>query len=417
MLKLIIRWIRGYLLVELCGNSPERFINLCRNHRIYIRKVRQNNGKHSFYMYAADYFRMHDIAYKTSTYPHIVYRKGLPFIIKSLIAARSRIPCFILFFIIIYMLSKIVWNIDITGELRHTDEEIGKFLKTINVYEGMKINNVDGDEIERLIRNNYNDISWVSVELRGNNVYIKVLEADTMENKKNNEGSCSSIVASSDGVVKSIITRTGTPGVRPGDTVKAGDVLVSGIIDIYNDSGEIIKKNPVYADADVYVDTEYKYKDEFDMIYMYKHYTGRKKKSIHFMILDKLFFLENPLNRFDSYENYDIIKNCSDLRIAGVKIDGISTVYKTVNEYEPVYRTYNNEEAVNKARNNLRLYLNGLIKEGITINSKDVQVSIKNGICMAKGKVYVTAPQTQRKDIGEQDWSVNTTDEQDGKDN
>lgn len=417
MLKLIIRLIKGYLFVELRGNSPERFINLCRHHRIYLRKVEQNNGRHTFYMYMGDYFKIHDIAFKTSTYPHIIYRKGLPFLIKALLDAKSSAPCFIIFMAIIYMLSKIVWNIDISGELRHTDEEISRYLSEINVYAGMRTEAVDGDEIERLIRNRFNDISWVSVELRGTNMYIKVLEANIMENKRNNDGNYSSITASSPGVVKSIITRTGTPMVRPGDKVKAGDILVSGIIDIYNDSGEVVKKNPVYADADVYIDTHYKYKDEFDMIYMYRQYSGKKKKSMFLNVFGHTFFLENPLNKFASYENYDIMRKHMNMEIAGIKFNDISLTYRTMSEYEPVFRTYNNEEAVNKAKNNLRLYLNSLISAGISVNSKDIKVNIKDGICRTKGKVFVTAPQTQRTAVSEQDWSVNTTDEQNGKDN
>ena len=77
----------------------------------------------------------------------------------------------------------------------------------------------------------------------------------------------------------------------------------------------------------------------------------------------------------------------------------------------------NNEEAVNKARTNLRLYLNNLIEEGAIVNSKDVQVSIKDGICRSEGKVFVTVPQTQRTAVSEQDWRVDATDEQDGEDN
>ena len=366
MLKLIIRWIKGYLFVELCGNSPERFINLCRHHKIYIRKVSQNSGKHTFYMYAGDYFKIHDIAFKTSTYPHILYRKGIPFLIRAVLSAKSLAPCFILFMAIIYILSKIVWNIDISGELRHTDEEISRYLSEINVYEGMRVDKVDGDEIERFIRNRYNDISWVSVELRGTNIYIKLLEAN---------------------------------------------------INIYDDSGEIVKRNPVYADADVYIDTHYKYKDEFDMIYMYRQYTGKKKKSMFLNISGNQFFLENPLNKFDSYENYDIIKQYTDVEIAGIKLGDVSVSYRTINEYEPVFATYNNEEAVNKARNNLRVYLNRLIGEGIIINSKDIQVNIKDGVCRSLGKVFVTEPQIQRTAVSEQDWRVNTANEQNGEDN
>ena len=31
-----IRFLKGYLLIRVCGNAPERFINLCSNHQIFL---------------------------------------------------------------------------------------------------------------------------------------------------------------------------------------------------------------------------------------------------------------------------------------------------------------------------------------------------------------------------------------------
>ena len=118
-----------------------------------------------------------------------------------------------------------MWDIDITGEMRHTDEEIREYLKDIGVYEGMITKNVDGNAIEKSIRNTFNDISWVSVELSGCNIHIKLLEADVMEDKSNKNEGYSSIVAASSGIVDKIMTRSGTPLVRPGDEVEKGQVL------------------------------------------------------------------------------------------------------------------------------------------------------------------------------------------------
>ena len=39
--------------------------------------------------------------------------------------------------------------------------------------------------------------------------------------------------------------------VKPGDVVRKGDILVSGIVEVTNDFGEIINKKPVIASADI----------------------------------------------------------------------------------------------------------------------------------------------------------------------
>ena len=63
-----------------------------------------------------------------------------------------------------------------------------------------------------------------------------------------------------------------------------------------------------------------------------------------------------------------------------------------------------------RARNNLKKFLNKLYDNGVIVNNKNVIVSIKDGICNAKGYIYVTEPQIQRVNLNEQDWSVSDSD-------
>ena len=34
-----MKWLRGYVYVELCGVMPERFINLCKNQGICLQNI------------------------------------------------------------------------------------------------------------------------------------------------------------------------------------------------------------------------------------------------------------------------------------------------------------------------------------------------------------------------------------------
>ena len=344
-----------------------------------------------------DYKKVHSIYRKTHTYPHIISKKGFPFILWNVIRKKTVIPSWIVFFGMIILLSKFVWNIEITGEKRYTDEELGEYLNGIGIKKYMLIDDVNGAYVETNIRNEYNDISWVSSSLTGCNMFIRIIESDIMEDKSNEDMDYSSIVASSDGYVDSIVTRRGTPLVKPDDIVKKGQVLVAGIVDIVSDNGEIIKKNPVYADADIYINTDYTYRDSFEMIYPTRQYSGRTKKYVKLKIKDGLFFLQNPLNRFKSFEKYDIIKNNYE--------QGLLWSVTTISEYETVYRTYSKEEAVNKARNNLLLYMNSLREKGIVIGEKNITSTIKNGVCLSQGIIHVKEPQVNRQPLSEEELS------------
>jgi len=393
----LVRYLNGYVKVVLVGNSPERFINLCRNNNIYTWNHCVKNNRYYMNMKKNDYKKVHSIYRKTHTYPHIISKKGFPFILWNVIRKKTVIPSWIVFFGMIILLSKFVWNIEITGEKRYTDEELGEYLNGIGIKKYMLIDDVNGAYVETNIRNKYNDISWVSSSLTGCNMYIKIIESDIMEDKSNGNMDCSSIVASSDGYVHSIVTRRGTPLVKPDDIVKKGQVLVSGVINISSDSGEVVKKNPVYADADIYVNTEYTYRDSFEMIYPTKQYSGRKKQYIRLKIKDGLFFLQNPLNRFKSFEKYDIIKSNYE--------QGVLWSVTVVSEYETIYKTYSKEEAVNKARNNLLIYMNNLRDKGVVIGEKSITSTIKNGVCLTQGVISVKEPQINRQPLSDEELS------------
>ena len=58
-----------------------------------------------------------------------------------------------------------------------------------------------------------------------------------------------------------MITRAGTPKVKPGDEVEKGQILVSGIVDVYNDAKEVVNQRPVSADADIFVRVDIPYEE------------------------------------------------------------------------------------------------------------------------------------------------------------
>ena len=69
---------------------------------------------------------------------------------------------------------------------------------------------------------------------------------------------------------------------KQGDTCAAGEILVSGRLDIKNDSGEIIRYEYTQADGDIYIQHDLKYYQEFPMDYEKPVYTGEKKRACFF---------------------------------------------------------------------------------------------------------------------------------------
>ena len=89
---------------------------------------------------------------------------------------------------------------------------------------------------------------------------------------------------------------------KKGDKVKPGDVLISGVVEIKDDAGEIAEETLVRAQGDVYDNFKIKYEDCFPLIYYKKNYTGKTEKSYRFLING--YTIKMP-ERKTAYAEYD----------------------------------------------------------------------------------------------------------------
>ena len=106
-----------------------------------------------------------------------------------------------------------------------------------------------------------------------------------MENneKKETEGTNpanlpTDLIADKNGVITSMITRKGVPMVSVGDTVKKGDLLVKGELEILDDSGEVSGYQYCASDADIFLKTSYEYREKIRLKRKEKHYSGKEKQ-------------------------------------------------------------------------------------------------------------------------------------------
>ena len=138
--------------------------------------------------------------------------------------------------------------------------------------------NVDCDRIEKDIRMEYDDIIWVSAYVHGSCLKIKVREnPDRKELQTEAEAEAPmDIVAEADGIIQKIITRKGNPLVREGSEVKKGEILVSGSVEVKNDSDEVTGYQYRVSDADIIAQTTVAYTDILDRLHPVWKDTGKK---------------------------------------------------------------------------------------------------------------------------------------------
>lgn len=364
-----------------CGFDKIRFINLCKNNHLNLWNVKPTQEDITFNCSVKSFFAMKKIRRKCNGKLKIISKNGLPFYLRRYKKHLFFATGILIFFIAAKIISLYIWNISFVGNYSYTDVELMEFLKKHHIENGIAKSNIDCENIEYLLRTNYNDITWVSVEMKGTRLIVHIKENfDTyianVEDKPYN------IISDTAGTVESIITRSGTPLVKAGDTVEAGQMLVSGILELYNDSGDIINYHLVNADSDIYLRMTQTYNDELNLEYEKKIYTGEKNKILQLNILQKSIYLSGIQKKF---KNFDIVNDYYAVSITDnyYMPFGYNKIY--IKEYKTEPAVYTEEEATAIIQRRLENYIDKLTKKDIQIIENNVTIGIENNQCVAKG--------------------------------
>lgn len=378
--------LQGYLRIRITGYSPERFLNLCKNKEIEIWGLEAKNNAYEMYMTVKGFRELKPILRKTRTRIAILERYGVPFFFHKYRKRKMFFAGTLLCIGLIFFLSKFIWNIEIYGNQTITDEVLIEYLQSEQVCHGMKISDVKCEEITTNIRKQFDDIIWVSASLEGCNLIIDVKEnTDTFQVSQTKEQP-SDIIAISDGIITEIVTRRGVPCVNVGDNVNAGDLLVSGTVEVKNDAGEVIREDYREADADVYAEVVLSYKDLCENIYQVKEYTDKRHKQVYLNFWG--YHIALGIRKSET-ENYEITSEETQLKLNKNFYLPISYgVYRgKAYTFQEMKRTEKEKETI--LNHKLELYCKELEESGIIILDKQIQMTDESNGMYAKGTLVV----------------------------
>lgn len=121
---------------------------------------------------------------------------------------------------------RFVWRISIVHAGIYAGE-VRTFLKEEGISPGILKSRVDTTRLSDRLLSRLPDIAWVRVRFSGQTLRIEITQGVPMPPLES-EGKAGDIVAACDGVIDRIDVFAGTAAVRPGDTVRAGEVLIRG---------------------------------------------------------------------------------------------------------------------------------------------------------------------------------------------
>lgn len=386
MLTRVLRFLQGYVRIQITGYSPERFLNLCRYHEIPIWGLESRRRAYEMFLSVRGFKKIKPIVKKTNTKIKVLKKYGAPFFLfryrKRKLFFAGCLGCLV----IIYALSLFVWDIQIEGNYKKTDETILAFLRKESILCGMPKSKVNCQEIAKMIRKEFEDVIWVSAALEGSQIIISVKEnSDSKEIKtteKSEEGT--DLIADKEGIIREITTRAGIPQVHEGDSVKKGDLLVSGRVEIRNDSQEVVRYQYQDADADIRIETEQNYEDQLSLFYDEKKYKGRKKYQIYWKTGEKEYTFGRNAGQKENTEIHS-----SEIRLGFSKSFQLpfSVGIRTIKTYENVEKKYTEKEVQVILSNHFERFCKDLRKKGVQILENNVKIDKDNDIASARGTV------------------------------
>ncbi len=338
-------------------------------------------------IYLQDFFSLKPLAAKCRTRIRVCRKCGLPFFLnrhrKRKVFAAGLFACgFFIFF-----LSCFVWNISIEGNTSISRPVMMEYLMQQNIGYGTLKRTVDCKQLAAGLRNDFPDLIWVSVKLSGTELAINVKEhIDADMHAAQKVPFASDLVAEEDGTIVKMITREGMPLVGEGDSIAAGDVLVSGEMAITDDSENIVSYRYCTADADIYIKTTLQYHDEFPLLHDTAEYTGKKRYGFYIKLFGK--YLGADLG-IDTFETADIIGKEHQLCLLEDFYLPFSAGILQANEYRITAKAYTKEEASALAEANLQKFLTENEEKGVQIFENDVRIEISATACQADGVITV----------------------------
>ncbi|NLY70237.1 MAG: sporulation protein YqfD [Clostridiales bacterium] len=291
-----------YITVLVEGFDPQKLLSLCLKEGIALWNIHiRSDLEMTLKLEAKDwkkFMRLKGNRYRVT----ILSEKGIKPLLKRAFSNKTALIGVALFIFLIYFQSLFISEIRIYGYKSYTEREIREKLKYAGLYEGCS-KSIDLDKVEIDMYKQFEDLSWIGIELKGNLAEVTIVEGTKPIPIVDKEQPCH-IVAAKEGYIEKTIAREGKGVVEKGDFVREGDLLITGMIPIEDKTYTQDPENPgyryVHADGEVYAKTIYRFVYYQEKEELHKDLTGREMPGFSIRIGDLTFNSADIFRPFNS---------------------------------------------------------------------------------------------------------------------
>lgn len=222
----VVRYLKDRVTVSASGAHPERIIDICCQNNIAVWKIKRVENSINFSVARADFKRLRIPLRHSGIKLHIIKKRGIIFFTQNNKKKASAVLGAIVFAALLWFLSGRIWVINVIGNQSLSSGEIISLCEDFGVKTGIKRTEINSAYLKNRVLSKTDRLGFISFNVIGSLLEIEVDEINHPQAKNN---SPCNLIATEDGVVKSIKIFNGTPAVKVGDGVKKGDLLVSGV--------------------------------------------------------------------------------------------------------------------------------------------------------------------------------------------
>ena len=258
------KWMQSTIEVEMISAEPLKIMNRINQAGIKVQDLETGNkfAVH-FRIRRSDYGQLRKIVHPYGGKITIKGVSGIYWPLHSLLH-RPILACglLLLFALTLYIPTRVLF-VKVIGNESVPERIIVDAAAECGIHFGAARRSLRSEKVKNALLEQLPQLQWLGVNTKGCVAEIYVHEKDTGE-KPEKQLRISSIIASRDGVIKSLYVSRGTPQCAPGQVVKAGELLVSG----YSDCGICI--HGTEAEGEIYAETKHNFVAITPEVYQYR---------------------------------------------------------------------------------------------------------------------------------------------------
>ncbi|SER17912.1 similar to stage IV sporulation protein [Gracilibacillus ureilyticus] len=391
-------WYSGTITIKVIGEYPELFFDLCTRNGIKVWDIVKTDRTTCLGdIDLRDIPKLRKVKRKTIHKVYFKDKQGLPFLLKHTLYQKPLLIGFMIAVCFIFLLSNMVWRVDVSGLDEELENKVMKQLQSYGVTRGNFQWNIGspGDIQDQLIKD-IPELLWIGVTKNGTAYHLEGVEKTRVE--KDEEGVPGHLVATKEGVIVDIYAEKGQPLVKVNDVVKKNDILISAYLNDNTqaekpeeDDDEELKSPPLIAEGEVIAKVWYKSTISVPLEDKYDVLTGETSVRHYVNVFDLLVPVWNFRN--PEFEKTQVEADEKEFYFLNWKIP-VSYVKRTILEKEETHEKRTEEAAMALAKEQALRRLKQMIPLDAKIEDEKVlHERVENG------KVKLTIYYTVLEDI------------------